>query len=98
MITLEDVKNYLNVTYEDQDVDTKLTGILARADSNVRDLAAVAEGAELTPTEEQLVLDACRYIWNDAFEDFSGNFMSVINGARAKRQVEFVTEAANNGG
>lgn len=97
MITLEDVKNYLNITYEDQDVDTKLTGILARADSNVRDLAAVAEGAELTPTEEQLVLDACRYIWNDAFEDFSRNFMSVINGARAKRQVEIVGGGENGG-
>ena len=97
MITLEDVKNYLNITYEDQDVDTKLTGILARADSSVRDLAAIAEGAELTPTEEQLVLDACRYIWNDAFEDFSGNFMSVINGVRAKRQVESVGGGENGG-
>ena len=97
MITLEDVKNYLNITYEDEDVDTKLTGILARADSNVRDLAAIAEGAELTPTEEQLVLDACRYIWNDAFEDFSGNFISVINGVRAKRQVESVGGGENGG-
>lgn len=97
MITLEDVKNYLNATYEDEDVDTKLTGILTRADSNVRDLVAAAASAELTPTEEQLVLDACRYIWNDAFEDFSGNFLSVINGARAKRQVEFVGGGENGG-
>lgn len=87
MLELSDVKNYLPVTYDDEDVDTKLRGILSRADSHVRKLSAVSSEDELNPDEEQLVLDCCRYIFNDAFEDFDNNFMPVINGCRAARQV-----------
>ena len=99
MLTLAEVKNYLNVTYEDEDVDAKLTGILTRADYKVRDLVAASADAELTPSEEQLVLDACRYFFNDAAEDFETNFQGDINGARGKRQVAaMVAEEADNGG
>ena len=45
------------------------------------------EENELTDTESQLVLDCCRYIWNDAFEDFANNFLGTVNGARAKREI-----------
>ena len=83
---LSDVKNYLNITYEDEDIDRNLTGIINRAEAHVRELTA-AEENELTDTESQLVLDCCRYIWNDAFEDFSNNFLGTINGARAKREI-----------
>lgn len=86
MITLEDVRNYLDITYEDEDIDRKLTGIMTRAEAHVRELAA-AEENELTDTESQLVLDCCRYIWNDAFEDFANNFLGTVNGARAKREI-----------
>lgn len=87
MLELSDVKNYLNITYEDEDIDAKLSGILSRADSHVRKLSAVSTEEELNPDEEQLVLDCCRYIFNDAFEDFDTNFMPVINGCRAARQI-----------
>lgn len=87
MISLDDLKNYLNITYEDQDIDAKLTGILARADKYVRSRTAAAAGDALTDTEEQLVYDACRYMFNDAFEDFEGNFMHILTAERAVRQV-----------
>ena len=97
MITFSDVKNYLNITYEDEDINTKLSGILSRADSHVRKVSAVKNENELTPDEEQLVLDCCRYIFNDAFEDFDRNFMPVINGCRGARQVAEL-ESDNNAG
>lgn len=83
---LSEVRNYLNITYDDEEIDRKLEGILKRAESHIRDVTA-AEDNELTDTESQLVLDCCRYIFNDAFEDFDGNFLGVINGARAKREI-----------
>lgn len=99
MLTLDDVKNYLNITYEDEDVNSKLSGIMTRADYKIRDLVAAAADAELTPSEEQLVLDLCRYIFNDAAEDFEKNFQGDINGARGKRQVAaMIAEEAENGG
>ena len=88
MITLESLKNYLNITYEDEDIDRKLTAILVRADKYVRSRTAEEPTEELTEVEEQLVYDTCRYIFNDAFEDFESNFMSLLTAERALRQVK----------
>lgn len=87
MITLESLKNYLNITYEDEDIDKKLAGILARADKYIRSRTAAKPIDELNEVEEQLVYDACRYIFNDAFEDFESNFMSLLTAERAARQI-----------
>ena len=97
MLELSDVKNYLNITYEDEDIDTKLSGILSRADSHIRKVTAVSAEEELNPDEEQLILDCCRYIFNDAFEDFDNNFMPTINGCRAARQVAAMESDDNVG-
>lgn len=86
-LTLDNVKNYLNVTYDDEDIDTKLTGILSRADVYIRNVVAAGANDTLTEVENQLVLDACRYIFNDAFEDFARNFLTEINGARSLRLI-----------
>lgn len=97
MITLNDVKNYLNITYEDEDIDTKLSGILTRANSHIRKVTAANVNDELETDEEQLILDCCRYIFNDAFEDFDQNFMTTINGCRAARQVASMESEENAG-
>lgn len=86
-MTLDDVKNYLNVTYDDEDIDTKLAGILTRADVYIRNVVAAGSEDTLTEIENQLILDACRYIFNDAFEDFTRNFLTEINGARSLRLI-----------
>lgn len=86
-MTLEEVKNYLNITYDDEDIDAKLTGIINRADAYIRNVVAAGADDTLTETENQLVLDACRYIFNDAFEDFTRNFLTEINGARSLRLI-----------
>lgn len=98
MITLDDLKNYLNITYTDQDVDAKLAGILARADKYVRSRTSAAANDTLTETEEQLVYDACRYMFNDAFEDFEGNYMHILTAERAARQVAAAESEEENAG
>ena len=97
MITLDDVKNYLNITYNDEDTNDKVTGIFIRSEHKIRKLVAASSSDVLTSSEEQLLLDLCRYTFNNAAEDFEANFMNDINGARAERQVAAM-EAANNGG
>ena len=37
---LSEVKNYLNITYEDEDIDRKLEGIVRRAESHIREVTA----------------------------------------------------------
>lgn len=87
MLDIEQVKNYLNKTYDDIEGDRKLYGIMQRAESRVRKLIAAVNGEELDLDEEQLVLDCCRYLDNNAAEEFDVNFRETINSMRYARIV-----------
>lgn len=90
MIDLADVKNELGVTYDDPAVDDRIARIIERADSHIRSVVGAESEDVLSGTEEQLVFDCCRYIYNGAFEDFDNNFCGAINGARAARLAKSV--------
>lgn len=47
------------------------------------------------PAELQLLLDLCRYIYNNASEDFETNFRSKLISLRARYQVEAMEEVAD---
>lgn len=107
MLTLDNVKNYLNITWNDETTDGKLKGIAARAQSAVGGLVGIpdkkfidlSENAESDPEgteEEQLFLDACRYIYNDSFEDFRTNFADTITSLRIKNAVQSAEMGAEN--
>lgn len=96
---LDTLKNYLDITWQDAHTDAKLSGILARAQTK---LCAYA-GAALTfadgSDELQLLLDMCRYVYNNASEDFETNYLPDLLMLRAKYKVEAVnaneSETAN---
>ena len=109
MLALKDIKNYLNITWEDEDTDGKVRGAAARAQSSVRELisavnmqfvdlsAEESTESESSGTEaEQLFLDACRYIYNDAYEDFRKNFAETIRSQRIKYSVLAEREERKN--
>lgn len=100
MITIIEVKNYLNVTYHDSDVDIKIDGILKRAEARIRKRVGITKETQLTEEEEQLVLDCCRYIFNDAAEIFEDSFMVDLETARNNRMIEAyrAEKEAENGG
>lgn len=69
------VKNYLDITWDDPDGDTKLSGIIARG---MRYLDKAA-GAELDYTIEdkprELLMDYCRYVRSNALDEFQRNYL-----------------------
>lgn len=85
---LDELKTYLDITWEDVHTDAKLSGILARAQTKLCAYAGAdvdfAEGSE----ELQLLLDMCRYVWNNASEDFETNYLSDLLMLRAKYKTE----------
>lgn len=85
MLDLAAIKNELNVTYDDPRVDDKIAGIITRAEYHIREICAIPEDDEFTPSEEQLARDCCRYIYNEVFAAFETDHMGTINGCRAKR-------------
>lgn len=85
---LDELKLYLDITWEDQHTDAKLSGILARAQTKICAYAGTdvefPEGSE----ELQLLLDMCRYVYNNASEDFEANYLPDLLMLRAKYKTE----------
>ena len=89
MSLLEELKNYLDVTWTDEATDNKINGILNRA-SNI--LSSYA-GEKLTfdetqESEKQWLFDCCSYIYCNAFEDFKVNFAADLVNLRGKYAVK----------
>lgn len=81
---LDTVKNYLDVTWADTATDAKLAGILSRAESTLSSYAGVElDFTDETTPEAQLLLDLCRYIWWERFEEFKINYQSELIMLRA---------------
>lgn len=75
---LEDVKNYLDITWDDEDTYNKLSGIIARGIKYIDGIA----GKEMDYTNEdkpkELLLDYCRYVRSNALDQFKINYISEL--------------------
>lgn len=87
-----DLKNYLDITYDDSDADVKLSGICVRAEAYLRRVAgdpAIFFAADMEDQELlQLLFDCCRYIRSNALEDFAQNFHSELWALRANTHIQ----------
>lgn len=97
MALIDTLKTYLDITWNDEHTNTKLTGILSRAQAK---MCAYA-GADLTfddgTEEQQLLLDLCRYVWFNVPEDFETNYRHDLIMLRAKYQTEVMPDEENTG-
>lgn len=85
MALIDTLKDYLDITWDDSHTDAKLGGILARAQAKIcayagSDSVDFGDGT----TEQQLLLDLCRYTYNNASEDFEQNYKADLLMLRAK--------------
>lgn len=85
---LEDVKNYLDITWEDPDGDKKLLGILLRG---MQYLERTTGGALDFIAEGQpraLLFDYCRYVRSNALDDFPKNYRAELLSLQIYKAVE----------
>lgn len=87
------VKLYLGITWSDPDTDANVAGILARAQTKLCAYAGTeslsfADGTD----EQQLLFDLCRYVYNNASEDFEDNYRADLIMLRAKYKTEAMTD------
>lgn len=75
---LSDVRNYLDITYDDPETDQKLTGIIERGKVYLDNIAGVQQDYDNESTSRQLLFDYCRYTRNNALEYFEGNFKTEL--------------------
>lgn len=80
---LDELKNYLDITWNDTATDSKLEGILERAESIISSYAGTTLDFE-DLCDKQLLFDCCRYIRCNALEDFKTNYSAELIMIRAK--------------
>lgn len=88
----EEVKNYLNITWNDTDTDIKIKGIIERAKSKLNEFAGESIDFDSVPHIKQLLFDCCRYIYYNAYEDFKINFRDDLIMLRAEYATKKVFE------
>lgn len=95
MELLDELKTVLDITWEDERTDQKLSGILSRAQSELEAYAGAEIDIQGETAERQLLLDLCRYLYNNAAEDFETNFRSKLIALRARHLVEAMEDVAD---
>lgn len=76
MSLLSEVKDYLKITWDDEDLS--LQGIIERGKSNLENLTGTELDFEKEGQPKSLLLDYCRYAYNNALEYFEENFHKEI--------------------
>lgn len=89
---IDKVKNYLDITWYDELTEKKVKGLTERAIKILQSYAGTEIDLDEDSDEEQLLLDLCRYIYNNAYEDFKINFCSELIMLRVKYQCEEASE------
>ncbi len=90
-----DIRNYLDITFTDEDTDKKLQGVCERAESYLSRVA----GMKLTFSKSmedkwllQLLFDCIRYIWSGALDEFANNYADDLFNLRANTHAEVYEE------
>lgn len=73
---LSDVKDYLNITWQDDKTDKKITGYINRGKAHLQKIAGVPLDFTKEDLPRSLLLDYCRYANSQALEVFDKNFES----------------------
>lgn len=73
---LEELKKYLRITWENE--DTYLDTIIARSKEYLNNLTGTNINFEQEGLGKSLLLDFCRYYYNNAVEYFEENFQGQI--------------------
>lgn len=72
---LSDVKNYLDITWEDETTNKKMEGIILRGVKYLDRIAGAKLDYEVEEKPKELLLDYCRYVRSNALSEFQSNYL-----------------------
>ncbi|GCD13191.1 hypothetical protein [Clostridium tagluense] len=86
---LEVVRNYLHITWIDENTDKNLTDAINSSMARLREIAGVSTvDFTVEGLARDLLKDRCRYINSQALEMFEKNFASELMSLHIKSQVD----------
>lgn len=92
---LGDAKNYLDITWQDDETDKKLTGILTRGMAFLNRIAGTDLDYNAEDVPRSLLFDYARYARANALNDFTENYLTELNSLRIYCDGEAAMEADN---
>lgn len=75
---LADVKNYLNITWDDEATDAKIGGLIASGSVYLDGKAGAAQDYEADGTPRMLLFDYVRYARDSALDVYENNYQALI--------------------
>lgn len=85
---LEDVKNYLDITWSDDDTDKKISGIIARGIKYIDGIAGSSMDYTMEDKPKELLLDYCRYVRSGKLNEFQGNYLPELLTLQMRQEVK----------
>ena len=90
---LEDVKNYLDITWDDPETDIKLEGIIARGMKYLNNIAGTKLDFTIEDKPRELLFDYCRYVRSNALNEFAINYQHELLALQIAQEVKEYAEA-----
>lgn len=75
---LNELKNYLNISWQDELIDNKLTQLVNESKAVLNHLMGVDLDYEQDQEAKELLFNRVRYAYNNALDEFEKNFAQVI--------------------
>jgi len=85
---LQDVRDYLHITWQDEKTDKNLSGMIQRGMKRLEKIAGASLDFKAEDSPRELLLDYCRYANSHALEMFENNFISELTSLHLRCQVE----------
>lgn len=85
---IEKLKQYLNISWEDDELDKKLINLLEQSKNALTSLMGVSINFEEDKELEELLFNRVRYSYNNSLEYFEENFKSEILRLQLQKGVE----------
>lgn len=75
---LNELKNYLNISWQDELIDNKLIQLVDESKAVLNHLMGVDLDYEQDQEAKELLFNRVRYAYNNALDEFEKNFAQVI--------------------
>ncbi len=96
MSLLQEIKDYLKITWDSE--NSNLEGMIARGINYIQDLTGTELNFEVEGQPKALLLDYCRYAYNNALEYYEENFQREIVRLQLKEGIRASKEVIDNEG
>lgn len=94
---LDDVKNYLDITWADDATDKKICGMIFRGMKYLNDLTGCTLDYEIEDAPRELLFIRVMYERAGALDDFRKNYLNELNGLVTNERVKrYDTEQQND--